>query len=243
MTDSLPTILVERALRCFVKFGDPQCVFAPEMMGRHWDYSRLTENAMRARLHAYLSVLMMGLLLVPLTAQAAWRLVSDRSQINYTTTKIFPGAAKSAAENNRFARLDGHVDDDGSAEVLISLDSVATNIAIRDERMRKLVFETERYPAAAVTSQVPVGTLDTPGLHQIDLTLQLDLHGAKKAMTVPVSVVSSGDLLMVSSMSPVLIQAEDFGLVSGLQELTKIAGLMYIPTTVPVSFSLVFQKQ
>ena len=198
---------------------------------------------MMGRLHAYLSAVTMALLILPLTAQAEWRLVSDRSQINYTTTKIFPGATKSAAENNRFARLDGHIRDDGSAEVLISLDSVATNIAIRDERMRKLVFETERFPAAAVTSQVPVATVATPGLHQIDLTLQLDLHGAKKSMTVPVSVVASGDLVTVSSLSPVLVQAEDFGLAGGVLELTKIAGLMYIPTTVPVSFSLVFEKQ
>lgn len=197
---------------------------------------------MRARLYAYLVAVMTGLSMLPLSAQAEWRLVSDRSQISYTTTKIFPGAAKSAAENNRFARLDGRVGDDGTAEVLISLDSVATNIAIRDERMRKLVFETERYPAAEVTSQVPIATLSSPGLHQIDLTLQLNLHGAEKALTVPVSVVGSGDWLTVSSVSPVLVQAEDFGLASGVQELTKIAGLMYIPTTVPVSFNLVFQK-
>jgi polyisoprenoid-binding protein YceI len=198
---------------------------------------------MKRFVHACVIPLLGGLVLLPMAARAEWRLDPDRSQISYTTTKVFPGAAKSAAENNRFARFEGRISDDGAAEVVISLDSVATNVAIRDERMRKLVFETERFPAAAVSSQVPVATLDTPGLHQIDMTLQLDLHGVRKSMTAPVSVMTTGDQLIVSSMSPVLIQAEDFGLASGVQELTKVAGLMYIPPTVPVSFNLVFQRQ
>jgi polyisoprenoid-binding protein YceI len=189
------------------------------------------------------SILACSVLLFSAAAPAEWRLAADRSQLNYTTTKIFPGAVKSAAENNRFARLDGQVRDDGSAEVRVLLDSVATNIAIRDERMRKIVFETERFPAAVAASQVPATVLEQPGLHQIDLNLQLDLRGARKDMTVPVSVVNQGDRLTVTSMSPILVQAEDFGMATGVAELTKLAGLMYIPTTVPVSFNLVFDKQ
>jgi hypothetical protein len=41
----------------------------------------------------------------------------------------------------------------------------------------------------------------------------------------------------------VLVDAAEYGLDGGILELTKLAGLMYIPTTVPVSFSLVFEKQ
>ncbi len=176
------------------------------------------------------------------TAQAGWQLVSDQSQLSYTTTKVFPGAEKSAAENNRFARLEGEVGDNGVAKVRILLDSVNTNVAIRDERMRSIVFQTEKFPAAIVSAQVPGTVLGAQGLHQIDLTLQLDLHGMQKAMTVPVRVVNESNRLLVTSMSPVLVDAADFGFGEGIMELTKLAGLMYIPTTVPVSFNLVFQQ-
>ena len=176
------------------------------------------------------------------TVQAAWQLVSDKSQLSYTTTKVFPGAEKSAAENNRFAKLEGEVGDNGMAEVRVLLDSVNTNVAIRDERMRKIVFQTEKFPAATVSAQVPTNVLSEQGLHQIDLTLQLDLHGMQKSMTVPVSVVNESNRILVTSMSPVLVEAADFGLGGGILELTKLAGLMFIPTTVPVSFNLVFQQ-
>jgi polyisoprenoid-binding protein YceI len=176
------------------------------------------------------------------TVQAAWQLVSDKSQLSYTTTKVFTGAEKSAAENNRFAKLEGKVGDNGMAEVRVLLDSVNTNVAIRDERMRKIVFQTEKFPAATVSAQVPANVLSEQGLHQIDLTLQLELHGMQKSMTVPVSVVNESNRILVTSMSPVLIEAADFGLDGGILELTKLAGLMFIPTTVPVSFSLVFQQ-
>ena len=141
------------------------------------------------------------------TVQAAWQLVSDKSQLSYTTTKVFPGAEKSAAENNRFAKLEGEVGDNGMAEVRILLDSVNTNVAIRDERMRNIVFQTEKFPAATVSAQVPANVLSEQGLHQIDLTLQLDLHGMQKSMTVPASVVNESNRIMVTSMSPVLVEA------------------------------------
>ena len=176
------------------------------------------------------------------TAQAGWQLVSDQSQLSYTTTKVFPGAQKSAAENNRFAKLEGEVGDNGMAEVRVLLDSVNTNVAIRDDRMRKIVFRTEKYPAATVSAQVPGKVLSEQGLHQIDLTLQLDLHGTQKSMTVPVSVLNQGNQILVTSMSPVLVEGADFGLGGGVLELTKLANLMFIPTTVPVSFNLVFQQ-
>ena len=109
------------------------------------------------------------------SVQAAWQLVSERSQLGYTTTKVFPGAEKSAAENNRFARLEGEVADDGSASVRVVLDSVNTNVAIRDERMRKIVFRTDEFPVAAVSAKVPRSVLEEKGLHQIDLTMQIQI--------------------------------------------------------------------
>jgi polyisoprenoid-binding protein YceI len=182
------------------------------------------------------------LIVVAPCLQADWQLIPEQSQVSYTTIKVFPGAEKSAAENNRFATLEGNVSEAGVATVRILLDSVATNVPIRDERMRQLVFDTAQHPLAVVSSQVPSTVLETPGVHQIDLAMQLELHGQSKAVATPVTVLNTENRILVTSLSPVLVSAEDFGLAGGVQELTKLAGLMYIPTTVPVSFSLMFGK-
>ncbi len=179
---------------------------------------------------------------VAATAGAAWTLVPGQSHVVYTSIKVFPDKQASAAENNHFESLSGAVSDDGSAEVRIDLASVATNVAIRDERMRTIVFETENHPEAIISAQVPPSVIGQDGVHQIDLSMVLSLKGVAKPLTVPVIVNTSGTRTTVTALQPVLVAADDFGLDGGLLELTKLAGLMYIPTTVPVYFNLVFQK-
>ena len=175
-------------------------------------------------------------------ADAAWTLVPGQSHVVYTSTKVMPNLTASKAENNYFKTLSGTLSDDGAAQVDIDLNSVATNVDIRDQRMRNIVFRTDQFPKAVINAQVPIGQVVEPGIHQIDLSLSLELEGVQKTLSVPVMVASTGDRLVVSSLQPVLLNAADFGLGGGLTELTKIAGLMYIPATVPVTFNLVFQQ-
>jgi polyisoprenoid-binding protein YceI len=176
------------------------------------------------------------------TANAAWTLLPGQSHVVYTSTKVMSNLTASKAENNYFKTLSGSLSDQGDAEVDIDLNSVATNVDIRDQRMRNIVFQTDKNPDAVIKAQVPVAQIAEPGVHQIDLSLTLDLKGMTKTYSVPVMVTNTGNRLVVSSLQPVLLSAADFGLDSGLAELTKLAGLMYIPTTVPVTFNLVFQQ-
>ncbi|MCB1786173.1 MAG: YceI family protein [Chromatiaceae bacterium] len=184
-----------------------------------------------------------GLAMVAVTASAAdWTLMPEESHVVYTTTKVFPENKSSAAENNRFTSLTGSVSDAGEAEVRIALASVATNVPIRDERMRTIVFDTEKFPEATVQAQVPPVVLSKEGTHQIDLSMTLALRDATKQLTVPVVVYNERGRAVVTALQPVLISAGDFGLDTGVAELTKIAGLGYIPATVPVWFHLVFRR-
>ena len=47
---------------------------------------------------------------------------------------------------------------------------------------------------------------------------------------------------MVSATEPVMLEASDYDLGGGIGKLTSLAELMLIPTTVPVSFNLVFSE-
>ena len=47
--------------------------------------------------------------------------------------------------------------------------------------------------------------------------------------------------ITVTSITPMIIDADNFGLVAGINKLQEIAGLKSITRTVPVTFSLTFK--
>lgn len=190
------------------------------------------------------TILAAGLLSLSFQAQSAWQLDGEHSQVQYLSTKVFTNAVKIVTENNQFTKLSGKINDKGIAELTIDLDSVATNIPIRDQRMRNVVFETSKFKLAHISTQVP---MDEVAKHaagstfEVTVPVEMELHGGKKSMLVPMRVTKlASGALDVSNVSPILIKAEDFALQDGLQKLVDIMGLMAIPTTVPVDIALRF---
>ena len=61
-----------------------------------------------------------------------WTLDADQASLQFVTVK-----ATDILEVHHFGELAGSVSADGAAEVTITLDTVSTNIDIRDERMRE----------------------------------------------------------------------------------------------------------
>jgi hypothetical protein len=54
--------------------------------------------------------------------------------------------------------------------------------------------------------------------------------------------VNTGDKVVVSSATPIIIKAADFGLEKGVAKLQELAKLPSIATAVPVNFVLTFSK-
>ena len=172
-------------------------------------------------------------------AQAAWELDNDRSAVQFMSVKN-----ASIAELHHFKALAGGVSDEGDAQLVIDLDSVETLIPIRNERMRELLFETLRYPAATISATVPAELRDlAPGeSRSATLALQVALHGVQVPVNASVQVtgLSDGDLQVVLQ-EPVVIKAADFALGEGVEVLREVAGLASISTAVPVTGALVFR--
>ena len=171
-------------------------------------------------------------------AQAAWNLDGENSSISFVSTK-----AVNAAEVHKFGEMTGGMDDAGQVSVSINLDSVDTAIELRDERMREMLFETEQYSAASIGAKVDTAAIPAEAGQSVRMTVEADisLHGIDRIIPIDVIVVRSGDrALVVSSATPVIINASQFRLVEGIQKLTEIAGLPNISTAVPVSFVLTF---
>ena len=96
--------------------------------------------------------LAMSALLSPL-AFADWQ-IGPGSQVQFVSIKN-----NTVGEVSHFETLSGSVTDAGDVEVRVVLDSVETNVGIRNERMKTMLFEVGLYPEAVITAQLDAGSM------------------------------------------------------------------------------------
>ena len=184
-----------------------------------------------------MAALLATLISVPALADHA--LVGAKSDIRFISVK---NAA--IAEVHHFKSLSGGIED-GAVSVTIPLVDVETMIPIRNERMQKMLFETELYPKATLTAAVDmdkVMALQSGDYTTMGVNFTLDLHGSSKTYTSAVTVARLGGEIHVSTVQPLVVSAADFELTAGVERLREIAGLQNIATQVPVTAQLVFAR-
>lgn len=194
----------------------------------------------RARLVA--SALTSLLLLGSGIANAAWTLNSEQSELAFVSIK-----KSETAEVGTFNMLTGTLADDGKASLTIDLGSVNTDIEIRDTRMRDMLFEITKYPSAQLNTAVNIDAVQDlqPGetlIQELDVTLEL--HGQSKSFKAPVVItgLENGNMHVVTR-EPVIVNAVDFKLIEGINQLREVAGLSSISLAIPVTAQLVFTRQ
>lgn len=174
--------------------------------------------------------------------QAAWDLDSSASYLNFVSTKNTHNV-----EVHNFSTLTGAIGTNGVATVTIDLNSVNTGIALRNQRVRDLLFETATFPTATITVAVPgtlLSSLTTGQTTQTDVSATVDLHGVSTTVTTRVSVQRLSDSrILVQSMAPVLTRTSDFNLTAGVETLRTLVNLTSISAAVPVDFALVFNAR
>lgn len=180
-----------------------------------------------------LSVLSVSLLCS--AVQADWVLNAEQSSLHFATVKN-----STTSEIHHFKGLRGVISEEGKVGLVIQLASVDTANPIRDERMQKQLFETEKFPEATVSLDLGSDGVK-PGAQTITATLSL--HGVDKEISTQVFVEQDDKTVKVSSLAPVIISAPDFGLGRGVEVLRELAGLSAINMTVPATFRLVYDKQ
>lgn len=180
------------------------------------------------------------LLLLSLSVNAEWMLQNEKSSVNIVSIK-----KSKIGEVHSFNRLAGSISD-AVAEVKVDLSSINTNIPIRDDRMKSMLFEVSKYSEARINaniSQELISKLKVGNSLQKTTVISVSLHGVTKDVEVVVQIVKlTGESLLVSSISPIIINASDFNLSKGVEALRKVAHLPVISTAVPVTFNLVFQQ-
>jgi polyisoprenoid-binding protein YceI len=166
-------------------------------------------------------------------ALADWQ-IGPGSQVQFVSIKN-----NTIGEVSQFETIAGTVTDAGEVEVRVALDSVETNIGIRNERMKKMLFEVGLYPEAVITAQLDadaVAALSSGGLTNV--ALKIDLHGqtVTKEAQLNVSVTDQG--ASATTTQPILLNAAEFGLEGGVAALQEVAGLNAISRVIPVTVAL-----
>jgi polyisoprenoid-binding protein YceI len=176
-------------------------------------------------------------LLFTAPAFSAWHLDAKQSNISFTSIK-----KDHIGEVHHFNRFSGQVSEQGKISLTIALDSVATGIEVRDERMKQFLFQVVKFPNAEFSAQIVpefLNNLAVASSQVITLAGTMTLHGVSQALELQILVTKvSKQTLLVVSQQAVLINAAAFGLSEGLAKLQELASLPSISHAVPLTFVL-----
>lgn len=182
-----------------------------------------------------------ALMVFSMSAQADYQLDNGHSELGFISIK-----KNKIAEYHTFGQLSGGITNSGDASVIIHLITVESSIAIRNERLKSLLFETDLFPTAVVSTQLNMDELSTLKLGDTavkQVSVSVKLHGNSQVLDATLQVVRLSDQsLLVTTVKPILLNSVDFGLSEGVTKLMEVANLPSISHAVPVSFSLVFKQ-
>lgn len=186
-------------------------------------------------------LLIMLLLFVP-NAFADWVLDRQLSSLSFLSTKN-----QNVSERHTFKEMTGGLSADGVAKLAISLKSVETGVPIRNDRMKELLFQIDRFPEAVVELNFEMNQLNSlkPGyLVDLPVTAKLKLHGVEQALEATLRVIRlANNQVSVATVEPIILNTDKFGLQAGIEKLREIVNLQSISSAVPVTLSLVFKLQ
>jgi len=169
-------------------------------------------------------------------ADESWRLNKDTSELVIASTKN-----SQITERHNLSFQSGAITKQGVARLVVDLLSIETNIPIRNERMRKYLFDNQ--PQAIIEMSLTFSELQQLMAGQssaVTLPAAVTANGTKLSVPVAVRTNSDGGGVVVSGETQ--IDVAKFGYGPGIEQLRVIAGLAAISTTVPVSFRLQFDR-
>ncbi|WP_166364309.1 YceI family protein [Pseudomonas akapageensis] len=172
-------------------------------------------------------------------AHASWYLDNESSRLSFVTTKNVD-----IAEVQRFLVLHGKVDRKGVAKVQVEMESISSGVPLRDERMRKELFQVKTFPEAEISAQLdlqPINDLAPGAQLELRLPLTVSLHGKEQNYIAQLLATRLDDRrFQVVTLEPLVLHAEDFDLLPGLAALRKLAKVKTISLSVPVGAVLIF---
>lgn len=185
-------------------------------------------------------VMLLMLSSYPAFAKGNWVLDERNSHISFFTIK-----KNEIGESYIFFDFSGKISNN-TASISILTDSVDTQVSIRDERIKEFLFDVKNNPTIEISSDVKnvFDRLEKRSIITAEMPATLTLNGVTTIVRLNVSVSKKGkNELIVSSIKPIIIKAEDYRLTKGVKKLAELVGGISIISVVPVNFTLLFKRQ
>ncbi|KAF7771126.1 hypothetical protein PCIT_a4169 [Pseudoalteromonas citrea] len=164
------------------------------------------------------------------------------SRLHFVSTK-----KQHVVEAHTFNTMSGSISTEGDARLSVDLTSVDTGNDTRDTRMKAYLFDTSVFQKAEVLLSVDysaVMALPIGSAEKQSISATVDLKGVIVEVNADIIIRRlTNDKILVQSQKPILLNATDFALESGIETLKTLASLSVISYAVPVSFNLVFEAQ
>lgn len=175
------------------------------------------------------------------SADVGWMLSSAESRVSFISVK--QGAT---GEVHHFTEAEGAVSEQGTVSLSIDTTSVETGDDVRNERMVDYLFQSAVFPTATLSMKIDMEELsemEVGETRQVFVTGSLSLVGQSGDVEAELLVSRiAEDRVLVATLQPVVVQAEAFDLIAGIDTLRELAELSSISSAVPVSAVLVFIK-
>jgi polyisoprenoid-binding protein YceI len=174
-------------------------------------------------------------------AATTYSVDSNNSSVNFSTIK-----QQYVVEPAVFKNVQGTISASGNAKISIALNSVETQIPIRDARLKSLFFEVVKFPKAVVSAKINMNKIKSvSGYIKMKIPATLEFYGHSKKITLNILLAKTkGGRLLITSMKPIIVNAGDFGIPSkNLVQLAKTVGGFAISNKVPVNFVLTFKPK
>ena len=175
---------------------------------------------------------------------AVWE--SDNNHISFLSIKVNQ-QKNSITEQSAFTSSKAMLDKDGMFTLTIDLNSVKTNVDIRDQRLKDWVFETAQFGTATVSGKVDADAVNKLAVGEtlkLEQPLELDIHGQKVKLQAELNVQRSAeDKIMVNTLTPVILDTKAMKMEKGVMQLVEVMALSSIVEQVPVSFAGEFMRK
>lgn len=171
----------------------------------------------------------------------AWTLDGESSYLSLISVK-----QTDIAEVHTFDSFSGIIDQYGEANLTVDLSSIATNVEVRDQRLRDFLFDVVRFPAANARLKLDMVTIEGISVGssaEVPVSTSFNLRGKTKTLEVVLVVMRlSDEHLMVKTARPIVLDTKDYDLQPGVQKLLELTGLQSISSAVPVEFMFDFKR-
>lgn len=174
-------------------------------------------------------------------------LAADRFELDPAISVVSFATIKKqyVVEPATMTSLSGQVKANGLTHLYLPINQLDTGVALRNQRLRTIIFDSGQYPNIILTAQVPPELLTTESvISQISLPISVTLRDQTTTFDVPLNIINTGDLIVIASVEPFIVDVHKLNVTkTQMIRLADTVGAIAIASQIPVSFSLLFRRK